>query len=118
MLCRPSRPDFDRSAFAWVGSEHMGDGLFCASIYTDTTADSPYMWIANPAEVVAKTGVRVAPSRAELEGEEQFLLCVFAGEAKGSALLVAEECGPEDLASEALRMLDSARGSKDSSRHS
>lgn len=104
-----SHPDFDRSAFAWVGSEHMGDGLFCASIYTGTAAASPYMWIADPAEVVAKTGVRVAPSRAELEGEEQFLLCVFVGEAKGSTLLVVEECSAEDLGAEALRMLNSAR---------
>lgn len=66
-----SHPDFDRSAFAWVGSEHMGDGLFCASIYTGIAADSPYMWIGDPAEVIAKTGVRVAPSRAELEGNRE-----------------------------------------------
>jgi hypothetical protein len=103
-----SHPDFDRSAFAWVGSEHMGDGLFCASIYTDIAADSPYMWIADPVEVIAKTGVRVAPSRAELMGEEQFMLCVFVGEAKGSTLVAVEECGADDLAVEALRMLDSA----------
>ena len=104
-----SHPDFDRSAFAWVGSEHMGDGLFCASIYTDIAADSPYMWIADPVEVIAKTGVRVAASRAELMGEEQFMLCVFVGEAKGSTLVAAEECGAEDLAAQALRMLELAR---------
>jgi hypothetical protein len=105
-----SHPDFDRSAFAWVGSEHMGDGLFCASIYTGIVVDSPYMWIADPTEVIAKTGVRVVPSRAELMGEEQFLLCVFVGEAKGSTLVAVEECGAEDLATETLRMLGSARG--------
>lgn len=101
-------PDLDRGVFAWVGSEHMGDGVFCASIYTGTAADSPFMGIADVAEVVAKAGVRVCPAKAEAEGKEQFLLCVFVGEAKGPALLAAE-CGADDLATEALRMLDSAR---------
>jgi hypothetical protein len=102
-----SHPDFDRSAFAWVGSEHMGDGIYCASIYTGTAADSPYMWIADMAEVAVKTG------RGWVEGEEgKFILCVFVGDADGRdeqppALLVAE-CNPDDLAAEVLRMLDSA----------
>lgn len=103
-----SYPDFDRSAFAWVGSEHMGDGIYTASIYTGTDADSPYMWIADMGEVAVKTG------RGPVEGEEgQFLLCVFVGDANGLeeqplALLVGE-CGAEDLAAEVLRMLSSVR---------
>jgi hypothetical protein len=42
-------------------------------------------------------------------GEEQFMLCVFVGEAKGSTLVAAEESGADNLAVEVLRMLDSAR---------
>jgi hypothetical protein len=90
----------------------MGDGLFCASIYTGTAADSPYLWIADPVEVIAKTGVRVAPSRAEHEGEEQFLLCLFVGEPKGSTPVAAEECGADDLAADVLRMLDLAKAQR------
>ena len=102
-----SHPDFDRSAFAWVGSEHMGDGIYCASIYTGTAADSPYIWIADMAEVAVKTGHN------RLKSEEgQFMLCVFVGDAEGleeqpAAWLVAE-CGADDLAAEALRLFDAA----------
>lgn len=103
-----SHPDFDRSAFAWVGSEHMGDGIYTASIYTGTAADSPYMWIADMGEVAVKTG------RGPVEGEEgQFLICVFVGDADGleeqPAALLVGECGTEDLAAEALRLLNAAR---------
>lgn len=103
-----SHPNFDRNAFAWVGSEHMGDGICPASIYTGTAADSPYMWIADMGEVAVKTG------RSWVKGEDgQFLLCVFVGHADGHdeqlAALLVGDCGAEDLATEALRMLNSAR---------
>lgn len=104
-------PDFDRSAFAWVGSEHLGDGVFSASIYAGTAADSPYLWITNPIQATAKTGARVAYP--EEEGKEQFLVCLFVGDADGEVeqpdpFLVCE-CGPEKLAAESLRMLETAR---------
>ena len=103
-----SHPDFDRNAFAWVGSEHMGDGIYTASIYTGTAAHSPYMWIADMGKVAVKTG------RGRIEGEEgQFLLCLFVGDADGleeqPAALLVGECGAEDLVAEALRMLSSTR---------
>lgn len=111
-----AHPDFDRSAFAWVGSEHLDDGVFSASVYAGTAADSPYLWITDPIEVIANTGARVSESVAEEEGKEQFLVCVFVGDADGEVeqpdpFLVAE-CGVEDLAAESLRMLESARRSK------
>ena len=103
-----SHPGFDRSAFAWVGSEHMGDGVCCASIYTGTTADSPYLWVADLAEVTVKTG------HGYEEGEEgRFLVCVFVGDAGGGEKqpppFLVIECGAGDLAAGALRMLDAAR---------
>jgi hypothetical protein len=107
-----AHPDYDRSAYAyayaWVGAEDMGDGIYCASIYTGTAADSPYMWIADMVKVAGKTG------QGRVEGEEErFLLCLFVGDADGreeepAALFVAE-CGPRDLATEVLRLLDAAR---------
>lgn len=109
-----AHPDFDRSAFAWVGSEHLGGGVFSASVYAGTAADSPYLWITGPISVIARTtGVRGAFSEAEEDGKEQFLVCVFVGDADGEVeqpdpFLVAE-CGVENLAAESLRMLESAR---------
>jgi hypothetical protein len=106
--------DFDRSAFAWVGSEDLGDGVFSASVYAGTAADSPYLWITDPIQVIAKTGVRVGESKPEEGGREQFLICLFVGDADGEVeqpdpFLVCE-CGPEKLAAESLRMLEAARG--------
>lgn len=40
-----AHPDFNRDAYVWVGSEHLGGGIFCASVYSGTAADSPYLWI-------------------------------------------------------------------------
>jgi hypothetical protein len=90
-----AHPIFDRDHFAWVGSEHLGGGIFCASVYTGTAADSPYLWI----------------TLAE-EREDGYLICVWVGDAAGEdepedPFLVAE-CGDEDLADEALRLLASA----------
>jgi hypothetical protein len=103
-----SHPDFDRSAFAWVGSEHMGEGLYCASIYTGTAADSPYMWIAELAEVAVKTGHDY-----EERDEGKFLICVFVGDPEGRekqpSASLASACGAESLAIEVLRMLNLAR---------
>ena len=91
-----AHPEFDRDVFAWVGSEHLGGGIFCASIYTGTAPDSPYLWITKGEE-----------------DEERFLACVYVGGADGEEAedpyLVAD-CGADDLATESLRMLDSARG--------
>jgi hypothetical protein len=94
-----AHPEFDRNAFAWVGSEHLGGGIFCASVYTGTAADSPYLWIT--------TGE---------ESDDGFLACVWIGDPAGldqpdDPFLVAE-CSAEDLAAESLRMLDSARSMK------
>ncbi|HSS43053.1 MAG TPA: hypothetical protein VLK37_10970 [Solirubrobacterales bacterium] len=105
-----SHSGFDRTAFAWVGSEHLGDGVFSASVYAGTAADSPYLWITDPIEVIAKTGAR---AESEREGKEQFLVCLFVGDADGEIeqpdpFLVCE-CGPENLAAESLRMLETAR---------
>ncbi len=87
--------DFDRNDFAWVGSEHLGGGNFCASVYTGTAIDSPYLWITKG------------------ENDPQgFLACVYVGGPDGEEpedpFLVAE-CD-DDLAAESLRMLASARG--------
>jgi hypothetical protein len=90
-----AHPDFNRDAFAWIGSEHLGGGVFSASIYTGTAPDSPYLWV----------------TRGE-EDPEKFLACVYVASAEGEEpedpFLVAES-GAEDLAVEALRMLDSAK---------
>ena len=108
-----AHPDFDRSAFAWVGSEHLGDGVLSASVYAGTAAGSPYLWITDPIEVIANTGVRVGESKPEEEGREQFLVCLFVGDPDGEVeqpdpFLVCE-CGPGKLAAESLRMLETAR---------
>lgn len=88
-------PGFCPDFFAWIGSEYLGGGVYCASLYTGTEADSPYLWVT--------TGE---------EDPERFSVCVFVGSADGieaeDPYLVAE-CGAEDLAAESLRMLDSAR---------
>lgn len=93
-----AHPDFNRDAFAWIGSEHLGGGIFCASAYTGTEADSPYLWVT--------------------QGEddpEKFFACVYVAGADGEEpedpFLVAE-CGDEDFPAEALRMLDSAKRSR------
>jgi hypothetical protein len=88
-------PRFDRREFAWVGSEHLGGGVFCVSIYTGPAAESPYLWIT--------------------EGEEdpeRFLLCLYVGGADGEEAedpFLVSECGTDDLAAESLRMIASAR---------
>lgn len=103
---------FDRTAFAWVGSEHLGDGVFAASVYAGTAADSPYLWITDPIQATAKADARVVESEPGEEGREQFLVCLFVGDADGEVeqpdpFLVCE-CGPERLAAESLRMLETA----------
>lgn len=88
-------PGFCPDFFVWVGSEHLGGGVFCASLYAGTEADSPYLWV---------TAAEGNPKR--------FSVCVYVGSADGGeaeeALLFAE-CGVEDLAAESLRMLGAAR---------
>lgn len=91
-----AHPGFDRSAFAWVGSEHLGGGLFCASVYSGTGPADAYLWIT--------------------EGEEdpdKFLACVYEGgpdgEERAEDPFLVAECGPDDLAEESLRMLASAK---------
>jgi hypothetical protein len=88
-----AHPDFDRGAFAWIGSERLGGGIFCASIYLDTAADSPYLWIT--------------------QGEDdpqKFLACVYVGGEEAEDPFLVAECGADDLAAESLRMLSSAEG--------
>ncbi len=84
-----AHPGFDRDAFAWVGTEHLGGGIFCASIYSDTAADSPYLWIT--------TGQ---------DDPQAYLACVYVGGVDGAEpedpYLVAE-CDANDLAAESLR---------------
>lgn len=90
-----AHPGLDLSAFAWVGSEHLGGGLYCASVYCGTEASSPYLWIT--------------------EGEddpERFLACVYFatdGEEEPNLPLLGIECGADELAAECLRMLTSAK---------
>jgi hypothetical protein len=90
-----AHPGFDRSAYAWFGSEHLGGGLFCASVYSGTGPCDPYLWI----------------TEAE-EDPDRFLACVYEagpdGEEPEDPFLVAE-CGADDLAEESLRMLASAK---------
>lgn len=91
-----AHPDFDRRSFAWVGSEHLGGGNFCASIYTGTAATDPYLFLTDG-----------------LETEDGFLVCVWVGDPDGrfepdDPFLVAE-CAADDLAAESLQMLASAR---------
>jgi len=93
-----AHPDFDRTAFAWVGSEHLGGGIFCASVYTGTGAADPYLFVTEG-----------------LETDDGFLVCVWVGDPDGRSepddpFLVAE-CAADELAAESLRMLDSARRS-------
>jgi hypothetical protein len=80
--------------FAWMGIEHLGGGLFCASVYSGTAANSPYL--------------RITESE---ENPDKFLACVYVGGADGEEaedpFLVAEG-GHDDLADESLRMLASA----------
>lgn len=63
---REAHRDFDRGAFTWIGSEHLGGGIFCASIYSDAAADSPYLWITQGED-----------------GPQKFLACVYVGGADG-----------------------------------
>jgi hypothetical protein len=77
-----------------MGTEHLGGGLFCASVYSGTAADSFYLWITESEE-----------------DPDKFLACVYVGGADGEEaedpFLVAE-CDDDDLADESLRMLASA----------
>lgn len=89
-----AHPAFDHRAYAWIGSEHLGGGIFSASVYTGTNATDPYLWI---------TG-----------GEEglEFSACVFIGPADGEeaedAFLIAE-CDGDKLGEEVVRMLMATR---------
>src|ERR1044072_6503667 len=61
-----AHPLFAQGAFAWMGAEHLGGGLFCASVYSGTAADSPYLWITESEE-----------------DPDKFLACVYVGGADG-----------------------------------
>jgi hypothetical protein len=88
--------DFDRSAFAWVGSEYLGGGIFCVSVYCGTEARSPYLWITESEDDAAR-----------------FLACVYFatsdGEEESERPLLEIECDADELAAECARMLTSAK---------
>lgn len=89
-----AHPLFAQDAFAWMGAEHLGGGLFCASVYSGTAADSPYLWITESEE-----------------DPDKFLACVYVGGADGEEAedpFLVTECGGDELADESLRMLASA----------
>lgn len=84
---------FAQDAFTWMGAEHLGGGLFCASVYSGTAADSPYLWITESEE-----------------DPDKFLACVYVGGADGEEAedpFLVTECGGEELAVESIRMLAS-----------
>ncbi|MGE0066627.1 MAG: hypothetical protein AB7T48_04660 [Solirubrobacterales bacterium] len=89
-----AEPSFDRPSFTWVGSEHLGGGLFCASIYTGRLLSSPYIWIT--------------------EGDEtgKFYVCLYvatSGDEEPEEPRLSTECGADDLYSAVLRMLAEAK---------
>lgn len=89
-----AHPGFDRSAHAWVGSEHLGGGIFAASVYTGTNLTDPYLWIT-PGEEGPEflVGVYISPASGE-EAEDSFL---------------SVECDARDLGKEVTRMLTAAK---------
>lgn len=88
-------PGFDPDDFAWVGTEHLGGGALCVSIYTGLTAESPYVWITE-----------------DDDGPGPFLVCLYVGYADGEPpedpFLVSGGAA-EEVAAEALRMIASER---------
>jgi hypothetical protein len=82
-------PRLERGSHLW--------SFFCASIYTGTAPDSPYLWITKGEE-----------------DEQRFLACVYVGGADGEEAedpyLVAD-CGTDDLATESLRNARFSEGS-------
>lgn len=75
-----AHPLFAQGAFAWMGADHLG-GLFCASVYSSTAADSPDLWITegeddsdkfSPASTSAVPMARVAAIDAQLLGRRLY----------------------------------------------
>lgn len=91
-----AHPAFDRSAFVWAGSEHLGGGLFCASLYTGTELGSPHVWIT--------------------EGEEdpdKFYACLYVAKRpweEPEEPTLSSECKADELGDEVLRMLSEVKG--------
>ena len=104
-----SHPEFDRSAFAWVGSEHMGRrpllrlDLHPAPLPTALICGSPIQprWSRRPA-------FESPPREPNVRARSSF--CSASSRASQRVHPARrEECGAEDLAAEALRMIDLAR---------
>jgi hypothetical protein len=89
-----AHPEFDRDAYAWFGYEHLGGGIFAASVYSGMNATDPYLWIT--------------------EGEEdsEFFACVYIGPANGEEAetpFLSAGCDKGELGKEAVRMLTAAK---------
>jgi hypothetical protein len=95
LLLLVSHPGFEREEFAWVGTERLGGGNLCVSIYTGLTAESPYLRITE-----------------DEGGPERFLVSLYVGAADGEPPedpFLVSGCAAREVATESLRMIASAR---------